>query len=462
MKNNNFQAVKRILVIDDEKNMRHMLGVMLEKNGYQVTSASDGLQAIDLVRKETYDFVLCDVRMPEIDGLQFLVQAKNSLGSSTVIMMSAYGTVEMALEAMKAGAYDFISKPFKVDEVLLTLKKAEEREQLKAENRELKKIIKEKQEGTGFEPIVGESAEIKKTIQQAQKIAQYDASVLITGESGTGKELVAKGIHKSSSRGNMVFYAVNCGSIPGELLESELFGYVKGAFTGADRNKKGILELADGSTLFLDEIGELPLDMQVKLLRVLQEKEIHPLGAALPKKINVRILAATSRTLEEEVALGNFRQDLFYRLNVLTLHLPPLRERTDDIPHLCSHFLRKYNKKFGTSVQYPKGDVIKKMVAYHWPGNVRELENRVQRGVVFANGDDFAMESLQHGFFQEGNGSGIIIPYGELSLKKAQKILEKKIIDRALKKTGGNKSRAAHILEISYPSLLNKIKEYGI
>ena len=462
MMNNNFQAEKRILVVDDEKNMRHMLSVMLEKNGYEVTAVSDGLQAIALVKEENYDFVLCDVRMPEIDGLQFLARAKDYLSSSTVIMMSAYGSVEMALEAMKAGAYDFISKPFKVDEVLLTLKKAEEREQLKAENQKLKEIIKEKQQETGFESIVGESAEIKKIIQLAQKIAQYDASVLITGESGTGKELIAKGIHKSSSRGNKVFYAINCGSIPAELLESELFGYVRGAFTGADRNKKGILELASGSTLFLDEIGELPLDMQVKLLRVLQEKEIRPLGAAVPKKIDVRILAATSRVLEEEVALGNFRQDLFYRLNVLTLHLPPLRKRIDDIPLLCSHFIQKYNRKFGTSVHYPTGEIIRKMVAYRWPGNVRELENRVQRGVVFANGNNFVMEQLQHGYFQDDHGTGITIPYGELSLKKAQKILEKKIIDCALKKTRGNKSKAAHLLEISYPSLLNKIKEYGL
>jgi two-component system response regulator AtoC len=462
MKNDDCQAHRHILVVDDEKNMRHMLSVMLEKNGYLVETASDGLMAVEMVSKRAYDFVLCDVRMPDVDGLQFLAKAKEYLLASTVIMMSAYGTVEMALEAMKAGAYDFISKPFKVDEVLLTLKKAEERELLKAENLELKKIIGEKQKETGFEPIIGESKRIKKTVQLASKIALYDASVLITGESGTGKELIAKGIHKSSPRGDKLFYAINCGSIPGELLESELFGFVRGAFTGADRDKKGILEIADGSTLFLDEVGELPLEMQVKLLRVLQEKEIHPIGATIPKKIDVRILAATSRVLEEEVASGNFREDLYYRLNVLNLHLPPLRERRDDIPLLCSYFLQKYNKKFGTSVHYPEGEIIKKMVSYHWPGNIRELENRIQRGVVFANGDSFEMEQFQLGFARDNYGKGITIPPGELSLKKAQKILEKKIIGRALAKTRGNKSKAAHLLEISYPSLLNKIKEYGL
>ena len=300
---------KKLLIVDDEENMRHMLEAMLSRHNYEISAAEDGMQASALIQENDFDFILCDIRMPNMDGLEFLVNNIHDLSNSTVIMMSAYGSVDLALEAMKNGAYDFISKPFKTDEVLLTLKKAEEREQLKNENIQLKKVLEIR--GDGFSDIIGTSKKIKTIIDLAEKVAPYNTTVLVTGESGTGKELIARGIHANSPRSSQPFFAINCGSIPGDLLESELFGYLKGSFTGADKNKKGLFEEADGSTLFLDEIGELPLAMQVKLLRVLQENEIRPVGSSTVKKVDVRIIAATAKSLPEEVEQGVFRQDLF-------------------------------------------------------------------------------------------------------------------------------------------------------
>ena len=453
---------KLVLVVDDETNMRHMLTAMLLKEGYAVEDAGDAMQALKLIQKKRYDFILCDVKMPEITGLEFLLRGQSDLEQSTVIMMSAYGSVEMALDAMKAGAYDFISKPFKIDEVVLTLKKAEERELLRSENRKLRNQLKEISDQNSFENIVGESRAIGNVIHLARKIARYDTTVLITGASGTGKELFARGIHYASSARDKRFYAINCGSIPGELLESELFGYVKGAFTGADSDRKGILEVAEGSTLFLDEIGDMPLLMQVKLLRVLQENEICPLGTSIPRKINVRILAATSKNLETEVTEGKFREDLYYRLNVLSLKLPTLQERIDDLPILCHHFIQKYNDKFGTNVGELKQETLSKLFKYAWPGNVRELENVIQRGVVLAENDCFD-ESAIPGKVAETDR---FLSYSSgdcgFSLKKIQKKIEAEMIYMAMVEAGGNKSKASQLLEISYPSLLSKIKTYKI
>ena len=456
----------KLLIIDDEENMCHMLKAMTERHGYKVTTTFNAVTALELIKQESFNFILCDVKMPQMDGMTFLKKGAAYHQDSTIIMMSAYGTVDLALAAMKAGAYDFISKPFKADEVLLTLKKAEEREQLRRENRRLKEEIAEIKGDDGFDRMVATSAVMQEVFKLAQKVARYDTTVLITGESGTGKELVARGIHNSSPRANRSFVAINCGSLPENLLESELFGYVKGAFTGADKDSTGLFAEADGSTLFLDEIGEIPLAMQVKLLRVLQEQEIRPVGSSKTKKVNVRVLAATAKDLAEQVQLGLFREDLFYRLNVVQIKIPPLRVRRDDIPLLCQHFVDKYNRKFQTKVNGFTEEAMKTILGLLWPGNVRELENTIQRGIVLASGANIDIKHLPAIFEktqrQDLQDNLVENSKGNLSLKLAQRRLEEEYIKLALLECDGNKSKATRILEISYPSLLNKIKEYEI
>lgn len=459
---------KNLLILDDEENMLHMLEALLSKSGFSITTTVSGKDALNYIQNKKYDFVLCDIRMPEMDGLTFLTLMKGIPEKlhPTVIMMSAYGTIDTALEAMKAGAYDFISKPFKKDEVLLALKKAEERECLKMENMELKHEINSVRGICGFKDLVWKSINMGEVVALGKKAAKYDTTILINGESGTGKELIAKGIHYESQRKNYQFHAINCGSIPSTLLESELFGYVKGAFTGADKNKKGLFEEAHNSTLFLDEIGELPLAMQVKLLRVLQENEIRPVGSTKNIKVNVRILAATAKNLGESVANGEFREDLFYRLNVIRVELPPLRERDEDVPLLCDHFIRKFNTVLSLNVEKISPAAMVKMLGYKWPGNVRELENAVQRGMVVSGSAVIDVKDLPKKIQNFDNSSEAEIIYSNAiryeSIKVAHREIEKDLIKKALKKTRWNKSRAAKILEISYPSLLNKIKEYSI
>ena len=344
------KSARRILVVDDEENMRHMLSALLTREGYKVDTAENGRKALSMIAQKQYDFILCDIKMPQMDGMSFLDQAHADLQDATVIMMSAYGSIDAAVEAMKRGAYDYIPKPFKPDDVILTLKKAHERERLKKENIQLKKQLAEISDTYIYNNMVAKSRAMRRVVEMITKVAGYDTTVLITGESGTGKELVARSLHLNSNRSEKAFIPINCGGIPENLLESELFGHVKGAFTGADRNKTGICEKADNGTLFLDEIGELPLSLQVKLLRLLQDREIKPVGSSVTKTINIRVVAATSKNLEEEVSQGNFREDLFYRLNVLQIHLAPLRERNDDIPYLCRVFIEKFNKKLEQNV----------------------------------------------------------------------------------------------------------------
>jgi two-component system response regulator AtoC len=461
------QARKHLLIIDDEENMCHMLGTLLEKNGYNVDTASDGRSGMEklestLGKENEYDFILCDLKMPKMNGMDFLKSVRDKINKTTVIMMSAYGTIDNAIEAMKLGAYDYISKPFKIDEVLLALKKAEERESLKRENIFLKEHIQQIEEKYKFGNMIAGSKLMQSVFLLAEKVAGYDTTVLIQGESGTGKELIARGIHVSGPRSKKPFVAVNCGSIPENLLESEFFGYKKGAFTGADRDKTGFFEEADQGTIFLDEIGELTLNLQVKLLRVLQESEIRPVGGTKTKKINARVIAATSKNLEDEIKTGGFREDLFYRLNVLQIHIPPLRDRIKDIPLLSQHFVKKYNEKLGKMVDGISPKVLSLLMQHTWPGNVRELENVIERAVVLSEKRILMLENLPSEFGAKHGTARLDDFFKGFSLKKAQKIMEKRLISRALEATGGNRTQAARLLEISHPSLLSKMKAYCI
>ncbi len=458
------ESPPQLLIIDDEESMRHMLSVLLQRENFQVSLASNGRQGIDIIGHRKFDVVLCDIKMPEMDGLEFLTTLRNLGSNVPVVMMSAFGTVDLAVKAMRQGADDFITKPFKGEEVALALGRVLKQQYLLEENDSLRSRLREVtgDSENAFSALKGKSEALRKIIAQAGKIARYKTTVLVTGESGTGKELLARGIHQASSRAGKAFVAVNCGSIPESLMESELFGYVKGAFTGADRDKKGIFKEAKGGTLFLDEIGELPPAMQVKLLRVLQENEFRPVGSGQVKKSDVRIIAATARNLKEEVAQGKFRQDLFYRLNVLNLHLPPLRERLEDIPLLVNFFVGKVNAETGTKVHGPAPETLRLLMQYDWPGNVRELENIIERGVLMAESDLVKIEDLPPNLSSQPHNRRLDDLLGTLSIKKGRKLLEKRLIGRALEATNGNKSKAANILEISYPSLLAKIKEYGI
>ena len=455
------KSPKRLLVIDDEANMRHMLATVLKKAGYVVETASDGSEGLHMIDSAPYDFILCDIKMPKMDGMEFLKSSRDKIGSSTVIMMSAYGSIDTAIEAMKLGAYDYISKPFKTDEVYLTLKKAEERENLKKENRLLKERIQKIEGDYKFHNMVTRSKAMQSLFQMADKAAQYKTTVLILGDSGTGKELIARGIHYSSDRAQKPLVPVNCGGIPENLLESELFGHKKGAFTGADRNKKGLFQEADGGTIFLDEIGELPLSLQVKLLRVLQENEVRPVGDSKSMQIDVRVVAATAKNLEGEVANGTFRQDLYYRLNVMTLKLPPLRERTEDIPLLCKRFVGQFNQLLDKKIEDLAPEAMSRLLEYSWPGNVRELENSIERAMVIAE-DTILLPEHFPAEIIDNNGSAPPEYSNGFSLKDAQKVMEERFITRALEETGGNRTRAAKLLEISHPSLLTKMRAYNI
>jgi len=450
---------KRILIIDDEENMLHMLKTILGKEGYEIELARDGREGLIKVASSRFDIVLCDLRMPEMDGMDFLNGLAAKKFDQTIIMMSAYGTIDTALEAMKKGAYDYISKPFKPDEIILTLKKAEERENLKEENSLLKRKI---ENGSSLDSLVAQNDIMLGIFETIRKISGYNTSVLITGESGTGKELIARGIHKNSNRATKPLVAINCGAIPENLLESELFGHLKGAFTDACTSKKGLFEEAQEGTIFLDEIAELPMNLQVKLLRVLQEGEMRKIGDTRQIKLDVRIIAATAKDLVEQVRKDRFREDLFYRLNVINISIPPLRERRDDIPLLIKYFIERYNEKHRLRVKGISPAALQVLLENDWPGNVRELENVIERAVVLTEEHKIQLTAIP---VEIGGGKSVVNDGGggnEYSLKKVSRIMEEQLIKKALIKTKGNRTHAAKLLEISHPALLSKMKTFGL
>ncbi len=450
--------MRRVLVVDDEENLRLVVSTLLRRHGYEVETAASGEEALDWVERFGPDFVLTDVRMPKMGGLDLLAALRAKNNPATVIVMSAYGNVDLALEAMKAGAYDYLQKPFKPDELVLILRKAEERETLRRENRALRDEIRKEYR---FEDILAKSAPMQVVFRTIAKVAEYKTTALVTGESGTGKELVARALHRRSRRSGL-FVAINCGAIPENLLESELFGYKRGAFTDAGQDKRGLFEEANGGTLLLDEVAELPLSLQVKLLRVLEDEKIRRLGDVRDIQVDVRIIAATHRDLASEVKAERFREDLFYRLNVLTVHVPPLRDRREDIALLIEHFMVRNNARLGTQIRGLDAEARRLLLEYGWPGNVRELENTVERAMVLAEGEIVTAAELPERLRDAQDPVQSQLATSELSIKKTTRIIEEVLIRRALQKTRGNRTRAAELLELSHRALLYKLKDYAI
>ncbi|MFZ5479168.1 MAG: sigma-54-dependent transcriptional regulator [Myxococcota bacterium] len=443
----------RVLVVDDEENLRHLLTLILGRAGYAVQTAKNGREALG--RLGDADVVLCDVRMPDMDGLELLGALPP--GAPPVVMMSAYGTVDTALEAMRRGAYDYVAKPFKADEVVLTIRKLEERESLAADRGRLAVENARLRERTGepVEGFVGGSPAIREVLRVLGRAAQHDTTVLLTGESGTGKELLARALHRLSPRSRGPWVAVNCAAIPENLLESELFGHAKGAFTGAVQAHAGLFEQADGGTLFLDEIGDLPAPLQAKLLRVLQEGTIRRLGGQKEERVDVRIVAASAQPLSPP----RFREDLYYRLAVVHLHVPPLRERAEDVPLLVDHLLDALCARMRLARPSVDAEAMRVLLAHRWPGNVRQLENVLERALLVCDGARVAVEDLPADLRAVASAE---VGADDLSIPAQTAALERRLIVRALEASGGNKSQAARRLEISYKALLYKIRDYGI
>jgi two-component system response regulator AtoC len=450
-------VAERILIVDDDEALRESLELFLTSDGFEVQSASDADAALALIATESFDLVLCDVRMPGTDGMELLPELLRRAPGITVLMMSAYGTAELAIEAVQRGAYDYLAKPFQPSEVSLVIRKAREREQLRRKSALLQREV---QHVVGRRPIVAASSAMMELLEVLERAAEYKATVLVTGESGTGKEVLARAIHTQSPRADEAFVAVNCGAIPENLLESELFGHSRGAFTGADRARRGLFVEAHGGTLFLDEIGELPPALQVKLLRVLQEEEVRPVGESKPRSVDVRIIAATSRNLEEEIAQGGFREDLYYRLDVIRLAVPPLRERREDIPVLVDHFIEHFRNELGRAVRGIHDEALDRLTRYAWPGNVRELENVIERAMILTDNDRITLADLPSAV-ADAQGEASRAPL-DMNLRRARQRFEAEFIRKALASVNGNRTHAAKLLEISHRALLYKIKEYGL
>ena len=450
----------RILIIDDDEGLRESLSLFLSQEGLETAVAKNAKTALAKLEEEQFDLFLCDIRMPGMDGIELLPELLRRAPQATVVMMSAYGTADLAVEAMQLGAYDYLTKPFQPSEVLLTIRKARERERLR---REKELLEREVTRAVGERAIVAASEPMIQLLETIEAAAEYKTTVLLLGESGTGKEVMARALHDQSSRSRHAFVAVNCGAIPENLLESELFGHTKGAFSGADRPRRGLFLEADGGTLFLDEIGELPAPLQVKLLRALQEEEIRPVGDDKAHRVDVRVIAATSRDLVKEVAEGRFREDLFYRLDVVRIEVPPLRERRADIPLLVDHFIRHFEKSMAKPVLRASDAALELMTQYPWPGNVRELENMIERAMILARGETITPDELPPAVHAGAAASDDDeVPGGDFSLKRARQRFEADWIRKALDATDGNRTHAAKLLDISHRALLYKIKEYGI
>jgi two-component system response regulator AtoC len=462
-------TLRTILVVDDEPSIRHVLTLVLAEHGYEVRAVSDGLEAVKELSARSFDVMISDVRMPNLDGMALLGQALALHPDLTVLVMSAYGSKDQALEAVAKGAYDFVQKPFKPEEIVFILRKAEERMRLLRENRRLRAP----QGSTTFEQMLGESEPMRALKKQLQRIGPVNSTVLITGESGTGKELVARALHELSPRAHEPFVTVNCGAFPAGLIESELFGHARGAFTDAKSAKRGLFSDAHKGTILLDEVAELPAAAQVKLLRVLQEGEVRPVGENRVERVDVRVLAATLRDLAKLVERGEFREDLYFRLNVVQLRVPPLRERRDDVLRLTRVFLERFNHAFNRELPVTgwAPEVEAALLAYAWPGNVRELENAIERAVLLSDGSVLEVNGLPERVALGRSGGAapgafaVALPDVkalDYSLKRAMEVLEQQFIRAALRKTRGNRTRAAELLEISHRALLYKIKDYGI
>jgi len=448
-----------ILVVDDESSLREMLSILLQREGYHVDQAEDGYAAFTKVQETRYDLIITDIQMPKMTGIELLRRLREEDNEVTVLIITAFSSTEEAVEAMKLGAYDYITKPFKNDEIRLVIKNALERRQLQQENRQLKQQLGQR---FSFQNLVGKSPAMLKMIGLLERVAPSQVNVLITGESGTGKELVAKALHLNSDRKKHPFVPINCGAIPENLLESELFGHEKGAFTGADKRKIGLFESAENGTLFLDEIGELPLGMQVKLLRVLQEREFRRVGGTKNISLNIRVVAATNQDLIEKIQQGSFREDLFYRLNVVSIELPPLRTRLDDIQVLINKF---YQRLTGKDKYLVQKRALELLLNYDWPGNVRELENLVERCVVLGETDELTVDCLPNQIKKESCTAyeGIcLLPDDGLDLDRWLADMERTVLLQALEKSDGVKKRAAELLGINFRSIRYRLSKLGI
>jgi DNA-binding NtrC family response regulator len=456
------ESARTVLIADDETNLRKVLAALLRREGFSVLTASDGEEALALMERARVDLLITDLRMPKLDGMGLLRRLQDEHKNIPTVVLTAHGTVDLAVEAMKLGAFDFMTKPFDKDELRMVINKA-------AATAELSHREPHHAPG-GRYGLIGESTSLQDVFRTIEKVASTPSTVLITGESGTGKELVAAALHHHSPRKGRPFIRINCAAIPKDLIESELFGYEKGAFTGAVSAKPGRFELADQGTLFLDEIGEVPLEMQVKLLRALQESEFERVGGVSTTKVDVRLVAATNRDLKEEIAAGRFREDLFYRLNVVPIVLPPLRDRIEDIPLLVEHFRAKYNERLQKRVEGASSEAIERLQNYTWPGNIRELENVMERAILFAEGGTIQAEELPEQILKAKKAAPELpvknqpTPIGPLKeiVRQHTESVEKELIQRALEETGGNVTKAARRLSISRKSLQNKMKEFGL